>query len=437
IHELFEAQVARTPAQVALVYGDEQLTYAQLNARANQLAHALRARGVRHESIVAICLERSPELILSLLAVLKAGGAYLPLDPGMPAERLAGILANASPVLLIAGADAAVLAGAIPVLLIDHADALVAEYSEKNLDIAEVSGRSLAYLMHTSGSTGEPRGVMVEHRNVLRLVINVAYAPVGESDCVAHCANPAFDASTWEIWSALLNGARLLLIDHATVMDAASLNRTLSRGGVTAMWLTAGLFNACAEQLEEAFGQLTYLLVGGDVLDPGRIALVLGNAKRPRHILNGYGPTETTTFATTFQIDHVDGSAIPIGRPIANTSVYILDREGQPSPIGVEGEIYIGGNGVARGYLNCPELTKKHFIPDPFSTAKGAHLYRSGDLGKVRADGNIEFIGRNDGQVKLRGFRIELGEIEHQLAQHAQVGAAVVLARSDDGQEKR
>ncbi|WP_256667595.1 non-ribosomal peptide synthetase [Pseudomonas sp. Fl5BN2] len=442
IHQLFEAQAQRSPAATALVFEQQTLSYGELNRRANQLAHHLIALGVRPDDRVALCVERSPEMVVGLLAILKAGGAYVPLDPAYPAERRAYMLADATPVVLLTQRSLVdESAHTLPTVLLDVQNPTVDQLADSNPDARALglTSRHLAYVIYTSGSTGQPKGVMVEHLNVNRLVINNTYADIGPNDCVAHCANIAFDASTWEIWSALLNGGRLYLVSQSMLLDPQRFRDALIHGQVTALWLTAGLFNEYINELIPVFGQLRYLLVGGDVLDARKIGQLLVAESQPEHLLNGYGPTETTTFAATHAITApLDVTrSIPIGYPIANTRIYILDSHGQPSPLGVAGELHIAGAGVARGYLNRPELTAERFIPDPFVTDPYARMYKTGDLGRWLPDGTIEYLGRNDFQVKLRGFRIELGEIEAALARREGVREAVVIPREDVPGAKR
>jgi amino acid adenylation domain-containing protein len=442
IHQLFEAQATAQPDAVALVYADQQLTYDQLNRRANQLAHHLLALGVQADDRVAICAERSLDMIVGLIGILKAGAAYVPLDPGYPADRLAYMLADSAPVALLT--QAALVAGlpapAMPVILLDADAAAIGQQADSNPDPAlqGLTSRHLAYVIYTSGSTGLPKGVMVEHRNVLRLVINNHYVRITPDDCVVHCANPAFDASTWEIWGALLNGAQLLVIAQPVLLDPIALRDTLEAHPVSILHLTIGLFNQYTDVLARLIPKLQYLLFGGEQADIKAVERVFANG-RPRHLVHCYGPTETTTFATTFEIEHMaQGSySLPIGRPIANTQVYILDAHLQPVPLGVTGELFIGGAGVARGYLNRPELTAQRFLADPFTSVAEARMYKTGDLGRWLPDGSIEYQGRNDFQVKIRGFRIELGEIEARLATCAGVREAVVLAREDVPGDKR
>ncbi|MDL5368233.1 amino acid adenylation domain-containing protein, partial [Xanthomonas sp. NCPPB 2654] len=441
---VFESQAARRPDAVALECDGRRLSYDALNSRANRLAHRLIAAGVRPDDRVAICAERGLAMVVGMLGVLKAGGAYVPMDPAYPAERLAHMVADAEPIALLTEAesrDALALPAAMqcPVLMLDDDERGALPKHSANPLVAGLTSRHLAYVIYTSGSTGRPKGVMVEHRSVLRLVINNPYAPIGPDDCIGHCSNPAFDASTWEIWAALLNGARSLVVPQRIVLDPQALNQALVDGNATALWLTAGLFNEYVNALGLAFAGLKYLLIGGDVLDPRRVARVLNGAQPPRHLINGYGPTETTTFATTFAIEALPDGArtIPIGRPIANTQAYVLGTHGEAIPVGVVGELHIGGAGVARGYLNNAALTAERFLRDPFSAEPGARMYRTGDLARWLPDGNLEYLGRNDCQVKIRGFRIELGEIETTLRACADVCEAVVSAREDASGDKR
>ncbi|MES2940788.1 MAG: amino acid adenylation domain-containing protein [Pseudomonadota bacterium] len=446
IQALFEAQARRTPDAPALQCEGEQLSYAQLDARANQLAHHLRSRGVGPDVLVGVCMERSLRMVVGFLAILKAGGAYLPLDPGEPSERLAAMLDDARPALVLTQERMLPLLAAA---MVEGLDTFCMDSQWHTLDAQSTAHPTaysgsialpgqLAYVIYTSGSTGRPKGVAVPHRAVLRLVLDNSYAPLGPADCVAHCANPAFDAATWEIWGALLNGARLLVVPASVVLDAPALCRELLAAGTTALWLTVGLFNEYADALAPAFARLRHLLVGGEAVDAKKAARVLNGGSAPRHLVNGYGPTETTTFAATFPIRALPDSAttVPIGRPIANTQVYLLDTDLEPVPVGVTGELYIGGDGLARGYLNRPALTAEKFIPNPFG-APGTRLYRSGDLARYLSDGNIDYLGRIDHQVKIRGFRIELGEVEAALAAQPGVREALVLAREDVPGDKR
>jgi amino acid adenylation domain-containing protein len=432
LHELFQEQAARTPEATALVFADRSLTYAQLDARANQLAHRLQAMGVTPDARVVLCAERGIELIVGMLAVLKAGGAYVPVDPATPTERIAFLVADAGAAVVVCQSAllARLPASAVPVLRLDEPQAWAGE--PVTAPHTAAVGTSLAYVIYTSGSTGQPKGVMVEHRSVVRLIVGTTYVQLDASDCIAHCASPAFDAATWEIWAALLNGARLAVIPPSVVLEPVRFADALVRHGVSAMLMTTGLFNECVDALAPAFAGLRYLLVGGDVLDPAAIARLLAMSARPEHVINGYGPTETTTLAATHPIVAVEPRrSIPIGRPIGGTQIRLLDTHGQLVPLGVAGELHIGGDGVARGYLNQPELTRARFVPDPFSGVPGARLYKTGDIARWLADGTLEYLGRSDFQVKLRGFRIEPGEIEHALCRHPRVREAVVLVRED------
>ncbi|MGJ0490367.1 non-ribosomal peptide synthetase, partial [Methylobacter sp.] len=433
VHELFEAQVARTPEADAVVWDGGRLSYAELNARANRLAHHLIGLGVNAGDYVALLIERSADLIAAELAVLKCGAAYVPLDPDYPVERLAFMIEDCAAKIVLAGKDTE-LADAVCVRI---ETALTHQTRDDNPDLS-LHSQLTAYVMYTSGSTGQPKGVEIPHRAIGRLVLNNGYAEIGPSDRVAFAANPAFDATTFEVWAPLLNGGCTVVVDQTALLEPEHFEQILRQYGVTALWLTVGLFNQYADTLSAIFSQLRYLLVGGDSLDPRIISRVV-RSNPPQHLLNGYGPTETTTFAATYEITAVREGArsIPIGRPIANTRIYLLDAQGEPVPVGVAGEIHVAGDGVARGYLNRPELTAERFLADPFSDDPQARMYKTGDLGRWLADGAIEFLGRNDFQVKVRGFRIELGEIEAKLAACAGVHEAVVIVREDHPGDKR
>lgn len=432
IQELFEQQVRDTPDAVALVCVDRQVTYRELNSRANQLAHYLRRRGVTPDTCVGLCLQRSVEMITVLLGILKAGGAYVPLDPEYPQARLEFMVKDAHVPVLITerGLAKNLPLNATEVIYLEELPAKIDSESTSDPEVQTTSD-NLAYVMYTSGSTGQPKGVAVTHRNVVRLVRNTNYASFGADEVFLQSATISFDASTFEIWGSLLNGARLALMPPGCA-SLRDMGKAIKRFQVTTLWLTAGLFHLMVDNHLEDLQGVRQLLAGGDVLSVPHVQQVLAELKDCR-LINGYGPTENTTFTCCHTItDPVDGS-VPIGRPISNTSVYIVDRAMNPVPIGIAGELYIGGDGVARGYLNRPELNAERFVPDPFSQSPEARLYRTGDLVRYRPNGEIEFLGRIDNQVKVRGFRVELGEIESALTEHPAVREAVVVARKDNG----
>jgi len=434
IHQLFEAQAARTPGAVAVVCEDASLTYAALNAWANRLARRLRERGVRPGARVALLVPRSVELVVAELAVLKAGAAYVPIDPVFPPERIAWMAADSGSAFVLHPEAGAVLPGLPGVEGIGVGAA--GEGAAENPGIP-VPGDALAYVMYTSGSTGAPKGVMVPHRAIARLVLNNGYAAFGPGDRVAFAANPAFDATTMEVWAPLLNGGRIVVVGQGVLLDPPAFARLLAEEGVTALFVTTAVFNQYAAAIPGALAGVRYLMTGGEAADPPSFARVLAEGGHaPIHC---YGPTETTTFAITHPVTAVAEGArtVPLGGPISNTRVYLLGAAGEPVPVGVAGELYIGGSGVALGYLDRPRLTAERFVPDPFAGKPGARMYRTGDLGRWLADGTVEFVGRADHQVKVRGFRIEPGEIEAWLAEHGAVREAVVLVREDAPGDKR
>ncbi|KAG0042710.1 hypothetical protein BGZ83_000149 [Gryganskiella cystojenkinii] len=432
IHQLFEEQVRKAPEAIAVVHDDHSMTYSALNNRANSLARTLVDFGVLPGDNVAILLERSFKLIVAQLAILKVGGAYVPIDAKAPVERQTYIATDSGAKLLITDENTDVLPHIqTPLLRLSGAQDNI-ENEQDTVEISVYSSASsldAAYIMYTSGSTGIPKGVVVSHRGIVRLVVNSGYADIGLEDRVAFVANIAFDASTFDVWLALLNGARIVIIDNDTYLDAYLLEAALDRHQITALLLTMALFHQYAFTIGNALSKLKYLICGGEQGLIEVFSEVLRHGG-PVRLINAYGPTESTVIATTYNVTGGNNVSdrLPIGRPIGNTQVYVLDKYCNPVPIGVVGELYIGGPGVAIGYLNRPDPTAERFIPDPFRNVPGARMYRTGDLVRYLPDGNIVFMGRNDDQVKIRGFRIELGEIEARFAEHPQVREVIVLA---------
>ncbi|MDQ1610281.1 MAG: hypothetical protein QOG00_212 [Pyrinomonadaceae bacterium] len=438
IHELFEEQAERTPDRTAVVFQDEELSYGELNRRANQLAHYLAARGVEPGALVGLCLERSPEMVLAILGILKAGGAYVPLDASYPPERLAFMLEDIRAEVLLTERqfEDRFTPHAAQVIQLDTDWETIAAQPAHN-PARPSDSRATAYVMYTSGSTGRPKGVCVPHRAVVRLVRETNYIELNPAEVFLQFAPISFDASTLEIWGSLLNGARLVLMPQA-MSSLEELGQAICTHGVTTLWLTAGLFHQMVEHQLEELKHVRQLLAGGDVLSVPHVQKFL-RAANGSTLINGYGPTENTTFTCCHPM--TDGaqinSSVPIGRPISNTQIYLLDGRLEPVPVGVVGSLYIGGDGLAHGYLNQPALTAERFIPHPFAQEPGARLYQSGDLARYRADGTVEFIGRKDQQLKIRGFRVELGEIESVLSRHPGVRDAVAVARKEPDGGKR
>ena len=427
-HVLFEAQVRRTPDAVALRFGDETLTYGALNARANQLARHLRRLGVGPEVLVGVCLERSPELIVALLATAKAGGAWLPLDPSLPAERLDLIASDAfAPVVLTDSACEVLLERRGHVFLMDEHWSRVERESEENL-AEEGDEARLAYVIYTSGSTGRPKGALLHHRGLVNTALHAIDAlglrPGGR---VLQFFSTAFDASVWEIFPTLLAGAELCLAPREELMPGAPLEKVLRERAITAVTLTPSVL---AQLSPEGLESLETVVSAGEACTPELVA----RWSAGRRFINAYGPTETTICATL--TDALDAGRVTIGRPFANVRVCVLDARGLPVPVGVPGELCIGGEGVARGYLGRPELTAERFIPE-VGGAPGARLYRTGDRVRWLADGQLEYLGRSDFQVKVRGYRIEPGEVETVLLNHPAVREAVVVARAGASGDKR
>ncbi len=438
IHHLFEAQAEQTPDAVAVRFEDQHLTYRALNHRANRLARYLRRMGVGLETPVGLCVERSLEMVVGLVGILKAGGVYVPLDPAYPQERLCFMLEDIdAPVLLTQKKLAANLPPHQAKMIYLDADwPGIAAGDDENLSVA-VEAHNLAYIMYTSGSTGRPKGTGICHRSVVRLVKNTNYFEVTPDDRFLQLAPISFDAATLEIWAPLLHGAELVVFS-ARPPSLAELARTLETANITTLWLTTGLFHQMVEAEPESLKSMRYLMTGGDVVSVSHAKRAL-QLRQERGLLNCYGPTENTTFTTFYPMTAPDqiGASVSIGRPITNTRVYVLDHWLQPVPVGVPGELYVGGDGLARDYWNRPELTAEKFIPDPFGSEPGARLYKTGDLVRYLPDGNLEFLGRIDSQVKIRGFRVEPGETEMVVGRHPAVQDATVVVREDRPGEKR
>ena len=437
---IFEEVAAAHADAIAVNFANARLTYAELNARANLLAHRLRQLGVGPESMVGCCMKRSIELIVSLVAILKAGGAYVPLDPAYPKERFDLLVRNTGTRLILTQSS---LESSVPilhdvqVLCVDDTVRDAASDSAAGNPLPVGAPTNLAYVMHTSGSTGTPKGVLVENRAIVRLVRNTNYCAFGPQEVFLLFAPISFDASTFEIWGALLNGGRLVVMPpDASSLDA--LAQAIKEYGATTLWLTAGLFHLMVEQQLDGLRPLRQLLAGGDVLSPSHVQTFLESVPDAA-LINGYGPTENTTFTCCYTLPRRQPAldSIPIGRPISNTQAYVLDAEMNPLPAGEAGELYAAGDGVARGYLDDPEATSAKFVRDPFASDSNRRMYRTGDLARWRDDGVLEFLGRIDDQVKILGYRIEPGEIETILRSCEGVQQICVVPRTEGNGSKR
>lgn len=442
IHQLFEEQVERAGDPCAIVYEGQSLTYAALNDRANQLARFLREKGVAPDTLVGICVERSLEMVVGLLGILKAGGAYVPLDPSYPSERLSYMLEDAAPKIVLTqerlrsrlpGSNSAVIA-------LDSGWSEISRQDRGNLSPQAVGLRSnhLAYVIYTSGSTGRPKGAMNEHRAVVnRIAWMQEEYHLGAHDRVLQKTPFSFDVSVWEFFWTLMSGARLIVARPEGHRDPAYLQDLIEQTGVSTLHFVPSMLQAFLQQHGPGrCPSLRHIVCSGEELSPALQNSCLAAIPQAR-LSNLYGPTECAVDVTSWEcVADAGCRRVPIGRPIANTRIYILDERLEPVPVGAEGEIFIGGVAVGRGYWNRPELTAERFVVDPFHPGPEARMYKTGDLGRWRPDGAVEYLGRNDHQVKIRGFRIELGEIEAQLARHADVAQAVVLARENAQGEK-
>ncbi|MBW8684662.1 non-ribosomal peptide synthetase [Chitinophaga rhizophila] len=430
IGELFSKQASVSPAATALIFEDTKLTYEELEAASNQLAAYLLQSGITSETMVPVCLDRSADLIVTLLGILKAGAVFVPLDPRYPQQRIEQMLSDTDYKLAITSNE-------YRDLFNNNAQVLTLEALQPVLELMpvaavplEIAADSLAYVMYTSGSTGRPKGVMVTHQNIVSLALGSGFLDWSSADVLLSTGSPSFDASTIEYWGTLLNGATLVLCAEDRLLDSAQLKEEIAERGVTRMWFTAGWLNQLVDTDISVFAGLNTVIAGGEKLSTHHIGR-LRDAYPDLAIINGYGPTENTTFSLTYTIKAVAGNAsIPIGYPLANRSAYVLDHHLVQLPTGVPGELYVGGAGLSRGYLHQPELTAERFIHHPVS---GERLYRTGDLARVLSDGSIAYLGRGDDQVKLRGFRIELGEIERVLQDSGYISQGVVVLRGDGG----
>ncbi|PLZ56615.1 non-ribosomal peptide synthetase, partial [Fischerella thermalis WC439] len=438
IHQLFAAQVERTPDAVAVIFQDEQLTYTQLNQRANQLAHYLQKLGVKPEVLVGICLPRSIEMLVGLLAILKAGGAYVPIDPAYPQQRLALMLEDAQVSVLLTSVE---LAAQLP----EHRAKVVCldadweKINKQSIDnpINKASTENLAYVIYTSGSTGRPKGVQIPHSAVVNFLSTMRQTPgLTQDDILLSVTTLSFDIAALELYLPLIVGARLIIVSREIASDGIQLSKQLDLHQANVMQATPATWRLLLGAGWQGSKQLK-ILCGGETLNRSVANQLL---ERSKQVWNLYGPTETTIWSAVQIVENKTeqtDSIVSIGRPIANTQFYVLDQHQHLVPIGVPGELYIGGAGVARGYLNRPELTAEKFIPNPFHKEAGGRLYKTGDLVRLRSDSSIEFLGRIDNQVKLRGFRIELGEIEALLNQYPGVETSIALIREDEPASQR
>ena len=435
IAQLFEMAALEHADRTAVVCGDSRITYRELNRKANRLANCLRAYGVGPETMVGLCVERSAEMIVALVAILKAGGAYVPFDASYPRERLEFMIGDTKTQLMVTQKSLMTVATgnrSVKTILVDDA----IQGSEENP--APTGGpANLAYVMYTSGSTGRPKGVLVENRAVVRLVFNTNYCRFGADQTFLQFAPISFDASTLEIWGALLHGGKLVVMPQQA-SSLEEIGRAICEESVTTAWFTAGLFHLFVDERLEDLQPLKQLLAGGDTLSAKHVRRVI-DAFPEMTVINGYGPTEGTTFTCchAMRTGDVVPDSVPIGKPISNTRVYILNDDLKPVKAGEVGELFAGGDGVARGYLNAPEVTAEKFLRDPFVDASDARMYRIGDFARWREDGSVEFLGRKDGQIKILGHRIELGEIENALAQHEAIKQACVTVKIDEAGTKR
>ncbi|MEU2901259.1 amino acid adenylation domain-containing protein, partial [Streptomyces sp. NPDC001273] len=433
--ELFRRRVAETPDAAAVTDGAATLTYAQLDACANRVAHEVIGRGVRPDDAVGVLLERSIETVTTVLGLMKAGAVYVPLDARYPADRIRHVLADTGARVLVTDERSVPESGAeaVEVFQIGSPGPFASDPGDPRVG---VRSEDAAYVMYTSGSTGAPKGIVVTHRNVAALALDPRFDRSAHERVLLH-SPAAFDASTYELWVPLLSGGTVV-VAPAGDLDVPALHHTVTTQGVTALWLTSSLLNVITDHAAQALSGVRQVWSGGEAVS-GATVHRLQEACPGLTVVDGYGPTETTTFATHHPVPRpYSGSAtVPIGRPMANTRVYVLDARLRPVPPQVTGELYVAGTGVARGYLGKPGMTAERFVADPYGSGPGGRMYRTGDLVRANAEGDLEYMGRADHQVKVRGFRIEPGEIENVLTDHPAIGQAAVVAHHDQSGSTR
>ncbi|NEW06407.1 amino acid adenylation domain-containing protein [Paenibacillus sp. SYP-B3998] len=434
IHQLFEEQAERNPDAVAVVFENQQLTYGELNERANRLARTLRTVGVQADNLVGLMADRSLDMIVGILAILKSGGAYVPIDPEYPEERIRYMIEDSGTQVMLAQRH---LQERIPLqstfVPLDDEESYNDDGS--NLDAANVSA-NLAYIIYTSGTTGKPKGILTTHCNIVRVVRTTNYIDITAQDNVLQLSSYAFDGSTFDIFGALLNGAKLILVPKETMLDVVKLAQLIEQRQISTLFITTAFFNVLIDVGVECMRHIRTILFGGERVSVSHVRKALDylGSGKIKHV---YGPTESTVFATCYDVNEVEEDAvtIPIGRPISNTAIYIVNGENGLQPLGVAGELCVAGDGLARGYLNRPELTAEKFVDNPF--VPGERMYRTGDLARWLADGSIEYVGRIDDQVKIRGYRIELGEVEAYLLKMDAIEKAIVVVRESEAGEKQ
>ncbi|MGG3806589.1 amino acid adenylation domain-containing protein, partial [Metabacillus fastidiosus] len=425
IHQLFEEQVEKTPDHVAVNFGDKNLTYQDLNDKSNQVAEMLREKGVQSDTIVGIIVDRSFEMIIGIMGILKSGAAYLPIDPDTPIDRIGYMLKDSNAAMLLTkNLFMEQFKFDLETINLDTVDLL--RYSKENLQPINYSSDA-AYIIYTSGSTGIPKGVIIPHYSAIRVVKNTNYIDIYDSDSILQLSNYSFDGSVFDIYGALLNGARLVMIDKDTVINLSKLSQVIRTENISIMFITTALFNTLVDLELDCLENIRKILFGGERVSVQHVQKALKRIGKDK-LVHVYGPTESTVYATYYFINEAT-EIIPIGKPLANTSAFIVDKNYQLLPFGVPGELCISGDGLSKGYLNNDELTVEKFVSNPF--VPGERMYRTGDLVRMLPDGNIEFLDRIDHQVKIRGYRIELGEIENHLLKHDEVKEAVVIAKKD------